>query len=150
MSYFDKYLKYKKKYLDLKSMLGGEAKREFTYEYITNNLWNAVDEKNGDPIYPKYIVGKELEPFDQYFNEYCWIPPKKSNYNYGQGFFLYTIKPEAKQSLEDFNNNNELEIFNKPTEGKLNKELYKWAPDYYAIFRPNPITSQITNKPNTN
>jgi hypothetical protein len=150
MSYFDKYLKYKKKYLDLKNAVGGEAKKEFTYEYLHDNLWEAVDEKNGVPIYPKYIVGKELEPFDQYFNKYCWIPPKKSNYNYGQGFFLYTIKPEAKQSLEDFNKNNEFEIFNKPTEGTLNKKLYKWAPDYYAIFRPDPITSQITNKPNTN
>ena len=119
---------------------GGEETKEFTYEYITNNLWNAVDEKNGVPIYPKLKV--ETLPLNDFFSEYCWIKPKNQEkkygkkYNYGQGFFLYTIIPEAKQIFEDYNlkNNNIYKVFNKP----LESTLYKYAPDSYAILRKDP------------
>ena len=86
MSYFDKYLIYKNKYLELKNMVSGGFKKQFDIAKI-DLLWQ---HKN------KYTVTfPELVP---YFSHYCWVGPplKNDNYDYGYGFFIYKIKTNEK------------------------------------------------------
>lgn len=90
MSYFDKYLKYKNKYLALKDTVGGSTNsvinKPFTYDKI-KILWDK---------HTHNIVDYPALAHD--FSEYCWIgpPPKdnKDNSDYRAGFFLYKVKDD--------------------------------------------------------
>jgi hypothetical protein len=90
MSYFDKYLKYKNKYLELKNMVSGGSEKLFGIAKIIL-LW--IQHKN-KPI-PLPVTFPELVP---YFSHYCWVGPpfKNDNYDYGYGFFIYKIKTNEK------------------------------------------------------
>ena len=76
MSYFDKYSKYKNKYLELKNVVGGEDKKEFSWGYL-NNLWENGNE-NDFVKYPKSSVS--LSSFSKFFKEYCWIGPPRNSF----------------------------------------------------------------------
>jgi hypothetical protein len=86
MSYFDKYLKYKNKYLALKDTVGGSTNsiiKPFTYNVI-KILWDK---------HTHNIVDYPALAHD--FSEYCWIgPPPKDNSDYRAGFFLYKVKDD--------------------------------------------------------
>ena len=92
MSYFDKYLKYKNKYLALKDTVGGSAsdKTPLTPEKV-HELWkmreNIMPEKN-------FIFEVDYPGLSNFFSQYCWIsPPTNSDgFDYGFGFFLYKVK----------------------------------------------------------
>jgi hypothetical protein len=87
MTYFDKYLKYKNKYLEIKDTIGGaknnvlnKEKKPFTYKEI-NKLW---------AIHKHETVTYTTLAYD--FSQYCWIgPPKNYDPRYQAGFFIYKV-----------------------------------------------------------
>lgn len=130
MSYFDKYLKYKKKYIDLKNMLGGKEEKEFSWSYL-DNLWENGNEN--DRV--KYSKGKvSLPPYNHYFSEYCWIGPPRNtfNRNYGLGFFLYKINKAFMIPYIEERFNEKFKIFEY--DGKKKRLDFDKIPDY-AIWR---------------
>jgi len=85
MSYFDKYLKYKNKYLALKDTVGGSTNsinKPFKYNEIIK-LWDK---------HTHNIVDYPALAHD--FSEYCWIGPPPKDNRYRAGFFLYKVKDD--------------------------------------------------------
>ena len=96
MSYRDKYLKYKNKYLELKKMTGGDG-RELDFNKV-NELWEKhMPEKPSDPEKNK-VTYDELK---DYFSQYCWIGPPSNGdgYDYGMGFFIYRVSKEFEKNV---------------------------------------------------
>jgi hypothetical protein len=151
MSYFDKYLKYKNKYLALKNKVGGKGKKGLTYEYI-QNLW----------VSGKYYKAKvESDSLKKCFNEYCWIGEKET----GLGFFIYSIyhnisdaikeseplevalkEPKLSEginmliTLNQLNYQNDVfKIFYRPTYNSSVIKEYKYEPNFVIlrIYRDN-------------
>jgi hypothetical protein len=91
MSYFDKYLKYKTKYLALKDTVGGSSNKiplKPLDDKKLHELWKMREnEKN-------FIFEVNYPGLSNFFSQYCWIsPPTDSDgFDYGFGFFLYKVK----------------------------------------------------------
>ena len=80
MSYFDKYLKYKTLYLELKKIDGGSTATPATTE-LENFVKGSMHPVTFDVLTP-------------YFSKYCWVGKSKSNtITSDYGFFLYIIVP---------------------------------------------------------
>lgn len=88
MTYYLKYLKYKRKYLELKNMIGGREIDDYKVQQLYN-IRKGVG-KVHKVTYPE-LVKLNLK-------SYCWIgPPEKKDrdYKYGNGFFIYEISKQA-------------------------------------------------------
>jgi hypothetical protein len=84
MTYYLKYLKYKRKYLELKKLIGGRA----LDSNRISQLWHQRERNR--KVYP--VTYPELKKLN--LKEYCWVGPPEENdsdYKYGKGFFIYKM-----------------------------------------------------------
>ena len=93
MTYYLKYLKYKNKYLELKNMIAGKGPLD---EVKLKKIW-----QKREAVKKVYEVTKDV--LIPHYSQYCWVSQTtkegkapKANSKYGGGFFLYSLKDDAK------------------------------------------------------
>jgi hypothetical protein len=103
MSYFDKYLKYKNKYLALKDTVGGAKKK--IYELGEEEFKILFDQGIKKPLNEKCLLYKKYPHIMEDFTEYCWISPPADDkgFDYGIGLFIFKkIKGSYFSGYEDY------------------------------------------------
>jgi hypothetical protein len=88
MNYYLKYLKYKKKYLDLKNLVGGNTEYNLGFDdgYIGNNRYGN-DYNYNSKYHEGRIAGKNAKDFKLGWNDYMNNKPNlKKNDEYIRGY----------------------------------------------------------------
>jgi hypothetical protein len=100
MSYFDKYLKYKNKYLALKDTVRGAEKKDI-YDLGDEGFETLFTENITKPLSIKSVLFSKYPDIMLALNNYCWISPPKDDKVFDFGIGLFIFKRDVNKSFFD-------------------------------------------------